>query len=141
MNTGALGTYSVEYKKVDAAGNASSAYRSVIVRDTTVPVVSLLGSGSMIIAQSGSYVEAGVSWTDNVDGSGTGGVVSSGSVNVFTPGVYTIDYTYTDSSFNVGNTVSRSITVYAPDVTPAVISLVGGTGAVYVEYASPYVEQ
>ena len=115
-------------------------YRSVVVQDTTAPVVTLLGSATGSIVQSGSYIEAGASWTDAVDGSGTGGIISSGSVDVFTPGSYTIDYTYVDSSSNTGNTVSRSIMVYAPDTTAPVVSLVGGTGAV-VEYASPYVEQ
>ena len=62
-----------------------------MVQDTTAPVVTLLGSGVVNIVQSGSYVEAGGSWTDNVDGSGTGGIVSSGSVDVFTPGSYTLD--------------------------------------------------
>ena len=51
-----------------------------------------------------------------------------------------LSYTYVDSSSNIGNTVSRNVTVYAPDVTPPVVTLVGGTGTVYVEYASPYVE-
>ena len=51
-----------------------------------------------------------------------------------------LSYTYVDSSSNTGNTVSRSVTVYAPDVTPPVVTLIGGTGTVYVEYASPYVE-
>ena len=147
VNTGSLATYTLEYNKVDAAGNATSEYRSVIVEDTTAPVVSLLGSPSVMVAQSGSYTEDGASWTDNHDGTGSGnvdgvgGMVFSGSVDVFTPGVYNIDYTYVDTSSNTGNTVSRSITVYAPDVTAPVVTLVGGTGAVHVEYASPYVEQ
>ena len=113
----------------------------MVVQDTTAPVVTRLGSGVVNIVQSGSYVEAGGSWTDNVDGSGTGGIVSSGSVDVFTPGSYTIQYTYVDSSSNVSNVVSRVVNVTAPDVTPPVVTLMGGTGTVYVEYASLYVEQ
>ena len=124
VNTGALATYTLEYRKVDVAGNIGTGSRSVVVRDTTAPVVTRIGSGSIMVAQSGSYVEPGVSWTDNVDGSGTGGITTSGSVDVFTPGVYTLDYTYVDTSSNTGNTVSRSITVYAPDVTPPVVTLV-----------------
>ena len=137
----ALGSYTVSYVQVDAAGNTGSVDRVVNVVDTTAPVVTLLGSGSVNVVQSGSYVEAGASWTDNVDGSGSIVVASTGSVDVFTPGSYTLVYFYTDSSSNVSSSVSRVVNVTAPDVTPPVVTLVGGTGTVYVEYASLYVEQ
>lgn len=49
VNTGALGTYMIEYKKVDVAGNSSGAMRTVVVQDTTAPMVTLSGSAIVSI--------------------------------------------------------------------------------------------
>ena len=111
----------------------------MVVQDTTAPVVTRLGSGVVNIVQSGSYVEAGASWTDNVDGSGSIVVASTGSVDVFTPGSYTLVYFYTDSSSNVSSSVSRVVNVTAPDVTPPVVVL-SGSSTVSGEYGLSYVD-
>ncbi len=87
--------------------------------DVTLPVVTLIGSASMIITQSGVYTELGASWTDDRDGSGytlsgiyndPGSFQSSGSVNTFLTGTYTIDYTKVDLAGNL-HMLTRTITV------------------------------
>lgn len=66
MNT--VGTYTLVYTYVDAAGNSGSATRIVHVTDQTPAVVTLQGSGVMTVAHEGTFSDPGASWTDNVDG-------------------------------------------------------------------------
>ncbi|MEI7558592.1 MAG: hypothetical protein WCJ45_07525 [bacterium] len=58
------------YSKVDAAGNvATPVTRTVIVRDTTAPVITLIGSGTINIEYATVYGESGARWSDIHDGS------------------------------------------------------------------------
>jgi hypothetical protein len=41
------------------------------VVDNSAPIVSLNGSGTIIIAQGSLYTDSGASWVDNFDGSGS----------------------------------------------------------------------
>jgi hypothetical protein len=49
--------------------------------DTTPPVVSLNGSGTMTLFLGQEYVEQGATWTDNYDGTGTIATPSDGEVD------------------------------------------------------------
>lgn len=140
VNTGSLGVYSLEYNKIDNAGNASGAIRTVTVQDTTVPVVTLSGSLSMNITVNTSYIEDGASWTDlPTNNSGTIPVATSGSVITTQTGVYTLEYSYTDGGGNT-DTKIRTVTVSAvPDTTPPSISLYG-SGLEYVEYGNDFTD-
>ncbi len=119
VNNSTLGTYTITYTASDSSGNAAaSVTRTVIVRDTTKPVITLTGSSTVYVEFGDNYSEQGATWTDAYDGSGSATV--SGSVNVGTLGTYTRTYTYTDSSGNVANSVTRTVIVHdttAPTVT------------------------
>ena len=122
VDTSTLGTYTLEYTYTDVAGNiGNTVTRSVTVTDATPPVVVLQGSGTVSIPQSSLYTDDGASWTDNVDGTGTIDPASSGTVDTSILGTYTLEYTYTDVAGNIGNTVTRSVTV--TDATPPVVTL------------------
>ena len=108
------------------------------VVDTTAPVVTRVGSGTVNMTQSGVFVDNGATWSDAVDGTGTVGSFNSGSLNVNTAGTYVIGYVYVDASGNTGS-VNRVVNVIAPDLTAPVISLVG-SGVVNVEYAGSFVD-
>lgn len=123
VDTAIVGVYTIDYTKVDLAGNIHTSTRTIQIvplpPDTTPPVVTLIGSSSMIVTQSGVYTELGASWTDNRDGSDytftgiyndIGSFQLSGSVDTFSTGVYTIDYTKVDLGGNT-HTVTRTITV------------------------------
>ena len=69
VNTGALGIYTIEYLKVDAAGNSSGATRTITVTDQTAPVVVLVGNPTETILSGSLYVDSGATYTDNVDAS------------------------------------------------------------------------
>lgn len=96
VNTGALGIYTLEYMYADISGNTGSAIRTINIApppDTEAPVVTVSGEAVVSGEYGYPYVDAGASWTDNVDGSGsafsgtygqTGSFVLSGSVDVNT---------------------------------------------------------
>ena len=75
VNTSLTGTYTITYLKVDDAGNSHFATRTVNVLDsmpldTTNPLVTLVGSGTVYILSGSTYTDSGASWSDNVDGTG-----------------------------------------------------------------------
>ncbi len=77
-----------------------------------------------MITQGAIYTDQTATWTDNVDGSGTITPASSGTVDTSTLGTYTLEYTHTDVAGNIGNTVTRDVTVVsAPDTIPPVVTL------------------
>ncbi|MDM5272454.1 DUF5011 domain-containing protein [Sulfurovum sp. zt1-1] len=111
VDTSTPGSYTITWTATDNAGNVGSASRTVIVVedttvDTTPPVVTLNGSATVTITVGSSYIDAGATAVDNVDGVLT--PVQSGSVDTSTAGTYTITWTATD---NAGNTGSASRTV------------------------------
>ena len=115
VNSGVAGVYVLTYTAVDSEGNtAKPLTRTVTVADTTAPVITLLGESTVEVDQNASYTDAGATATDAVDGSVE--VVTSGSVDTNTAGVYTLNYSATDSSGNVA-TSSREVTVKEGIVT------------------------
>jgi hypothetical protein len=106
-NTG--GAYTIAYTATDAAGNIGTATRTVTVVDNTAPVVTIT-SATDTLAQDYTWTDVGAT----VD---TGeSVVVSGTVDTSIPGTYTITYTATDASGNIG-TATRTVTVIARIIT------------------------
>ena len=108
VDTSTVGTYTITYSATDLDGNTATATRTVNVVDTTAPVVTVTGDNPATVELGGTYTEAGATATD---ASGTVTVVVSGdTVDPNTLGTYTITYTSTDASGNVG-TASRTVNV------------------------------
>ncbi len=117
VDTNVLGTYTLEYKKIDTAGNSGSVTRTVIVADTTPPVVTLIGPSTLTHELDVPYNDSGATWTDDIDGSGS--FVASGALFT-TTGTYTFTYAKTDAAGNTGST-SRSVTVI--DTIPPLLTI------------------
>ena len=61
-----IGTYTIRYTTQDSSGNqATSVERTVIVRDTTPPVINLIDDSSIIIEAGDGYQDPGVTFSDN----------------------------------------------------------------------------
>jgi hypothetical protein len=110
------GTYTLTYTVSDASGNAATAQRTVNVVDTTPPAITIIGASPATVECHANYTDAGATASDACAGSFP--VSVSGSVDVNTPGTYTITYTASDGT----NTGTATRTVYVVDTTAPVIS-------------------
>ncbi|MES2885331.1 MAG: immunoglobulin-like domain-containing protein [Pseudomonadota bacterium] len=88
-------------------------------RDTTPPVISLLGDAIVGLEACASYSDAGATALDDKDGNLTAAITVSGGVTANTPGSYTLRYNVSDAAGNAAVEVSR--TVQVADTTPPVI--------------------
>jgi hypothetical protein len=105
-----LGTYVIYYQVRDKSGNFSDIIsRNVNVVDMLRPEIQLIGDYSIILEAGTTFIDLGAIFIDNYDG--TGQALSIGEVDITKLGLYTIEYSYTDSSGNSSNTVIRTIEV------------------------------
>ena len=82
------------------------------VIDTTPPVITLLGENPVNLCVGDTYVDAGATAFDNVDGDITLSVIIGGDVvNTSTVGTYTVTYNVSDSAGNVADEVTRIVNV------------------------------
>jgi hypothetical protein len=114
VDTTTVGTYTLTYTASDASGNdATAVTRTVVVADTTAPVITLVGDASVNAELGGSYTDAGANATDLPASLVSGDrvtVTTTGTVDTSTVGTYTLTYTATDTSGNE-NTATRTVTV------------------------------
>ena len=125
-----VGQYTLTYTATDDQNNTSSKPRVIIVEDTTDPVITLNGSSTLTLERYTNYIEYGAS----ADGGET--VTITGSVNMNTVGSYTVTYSASDPSGNIG-TATRTVTVI--DTTPPVITLIG-SDPYNVDVSTPYTD-
>ncbi len=107
----------------DAAGNLSAAGNVLTVRtcDVTAPVITLNGSNPVTIRTRTSYIDAGATALDAVDGM-VPVTTDASAVNPCVEGTYTVQYTAVDQS---GNVARATRTVIVGDHVPPVITLKG----------------
>ena len=119
VNVDVPGNYTITYNASDAAGNAATPItRTVTVRDTIKPVITLNGAAVVTVECHTSYTDAGATASDACDTSVP--VTTSGTVDVNTVGIYTLTYNATDDSGNAADPVTRTVTVVdttAPTIT------------------------
>ena len=129
LNMSIIGNYIVYYSATDAAGNTGTAYRTVTVRDTIAPVISLTGSSTYTVERGTTYNDPGAT-TDT----GEFVTMDTSQLDMSTSGTYTVYYSATDAG---GNTGTASRTVIVEDTTAPVISLTGSS-TYTVERATTY---
>ena len=67
VNTAIVGIYTVSYNVSDASGNAAlEVIRDVVVVDTTIPVITLLGDDPVTVEVGSTYTDAGATAADNL---------------------------------------------------------------------------
>lgn len=113
VNDQVSGSYTVVYDVSDSAGNATQATRTVNVVDTTVPVITLIGTSSIQVYQGQTYTDAGATAVDSYEGNITSDIVTTNPVNTSNLGTYTVRYNVDDASGNSATEVTRTVTVVA----------------------------
>jgi len=140
VQTNIVGTYIVSYSVSDITGNTATVYRAIIVIDTIPPVLHLLGADPLTLEVFNTFVDPGVTASDNyyTSGSLNPAITVTGNVDNTTLGSYTITYTLTDGSGNKAIPVTRTVNVV--DTIAPVISLNGAptdSVAVFTSYKDP----
>jgi hypothetical protein len=126
-----LGTTKVVCSVKDAAGNEASSSFSVLVRDTTAPVIKLEGVVTDKIPFGTIYNDPGATASDLVDGNLT--VQIENPLNINVPGEYLIIYSAFDRAGNIAST-TRSVRVENPPAHSPGGIVPGFIGARYGKY-------
>src|SRR5882724_1682169 len=134
----AQGDYVVLWTYSDGNGNSITQTQSVKVHDTTIPVITLLGSSTVTVQCHGGYTDAGATASDNCDGNITSRVTTVNPVDANTLGTYTVTYNVSDTVGNAAVQVTRTVIVQdtlAP--VPNVASLPDVTGQCSATVTAP----
>ena len=125
VNENVADSYLLTYDVSDGTGNAAlQVTRTVVVEDTTNPVITLVGMSSMTVECGGVFTDPGTTADDSCDGDISSSVVLGGdTVDAAATGTYVITYDVTDAAGNAAAQVTRTVTV--SDTTIPVISLQG----------------
>jgi len=139
VDTATPGTYVVTYVVADSAENAATQItRTVIVSDTTPPVLQLLGDAEITVECGAEYEELGALATDTCEGDLSEEVIIGGdTVDTATPGTYVVTYVVADSAENAATQITRTIVV--ADTTPPVLQL-HGNAQITLDCAADYEE-
>ena len=115
VDTSLLGTYRLTYYREDTSGNTPESVptRTVIVRDSTPPVITLLGSNPFILRYGDTYVDPGYTVIDNYDGDITDNedLVDVEAIIGDTLGTYYVYYRAKDTHNNIADEVRRTVIV------------------------------
>ncbi|MFP4679660.1 MAG: immunoglobulin-like domain-containing protein [Chitinispirillaceae bacterium] len=139
VDTDVVGTYEITYTVEDNAGNSASATRIVIVEEdnsgpgVVTPTVTLNGSKDTMFTVGGTYIELGVTATDNNGPIDPANIDTTRIPNfdpgqpIYEPGTYKIMYTAKNEAGSSNKT--RTLIVLGDcedDITPPEITLAGG---------------
>ena len=121
VNRSISGTYTVSYFVTDRVGNVSNTlYRTVVVDDTTRPVITLEGSNPYTIgASQNAYSDLDATVSDIGDPNVTL-IRDIEGVNISTTGTYTVIYTATDRAQYSAETKYRTVVVLEDDQPPTI---------------------
>lgn len=95
------GEYKVVYEVSDKLGNKVVKIRKVIVKDKTLPEITLIGDDSINVLLGKNYEELGYKATDNIDGDITKNVEVTNNIDTKKIGNYEVKYKVKDSSGNI----------------------------------------
>mgnify|MGYP005621318547 FL=1 len=111
VDTSTVGMYTITYSATNTSENTGSATRTVIIVDTILPVITLLGDNPVSIEVGSTYTDAGATASDNYDGDLTSGITTVNNVNLNTVGTYTVTYNVSDANSNSAQEVTRTVNV------------------------------
>ncbi|WP_176461270.1 immunoglobulin-like domain-containing protein, partial [Lutibacter agarilyticus] len=93
------------YSVTDACGNFIDVSHVITVVDDEDPVITLTGAATMTLESCGTYTELGATVSDCETGLSV--TIGGDTVDMSTPGVYTVTYNVTDTATNAATEVTR----------------------------------
>lgn len=118
VDANTIGQYKLYYACMDQAFLTDTAilYVNVINKDTIKPSITLLGKNPDTLQRNHTYIDAGATAMDNVNGNITSRIVRSGSIDSSAVGTYTLTYTVSDDDGNTATAKRTVIVRYADGV-------------------------
>ncbi|MDD3174919.1 MAG: DUF4332 domain-containing protein [Candidatus Nanoarchaeia archaeon] len=95
--------------------DGNSVTQSVLLVDTTPPVITVLGNLSVNVTLNDVYVDEGATALDDFDGDITSSIVTINLVNTSIAGTYLVKYDVSDTAGNVAVQKNRTVNVLAED--------------------------
>ncbi|MGZ8506278.1 MAG: immunoglobulin-like domain-containing protein, partial [Bacteroidia bacterium] len=125
VNANAVGSYDVTFSVTDMSKNTATVKRHVIVIDTIMPTIALVGSSSVLHEVGSSYLDSGVTVNDNYysEAELRNNLTMQSNVDENKVGIYTVVYVLEDPYS--GKTVSVSRTVEVRDTEKPTVALNG----------------
>jgi alpha-tubulin suppressor-like RCC1 family protein len=117
VDTNTPGVYLLTYSATNALGAVGTATRTVVVADTRLPVLTLLGDNPLLHAVGTPFTDPGATATDLCAGDLTSSIGITDTVNASLPGNYTNTYTVTDFSGNTAQITRTILVVEVPLAT------------------------
>ncbi len=115
-----VGMTTVTWSATDSGSLTGTATQTVTITDTTPATIVVTGANPTTLNVGDSYVDAGATASDLVDGDLTAAIMTTNPVDVSMPGTYTVTYAVTDAAGNPAS-VTRTVVVLAG--TPAAIPI------------------
>ena len=112
-STFVMGDTTVTCNATDKAGNAATPTTfKVTVKDTTLPVITLLGANPLVLTVGDSYADPGATASDNIDGNITSKIVVGGdTVTTVAPATFHVTYNVSDNAGNPAVQQTRTVTI------------------------------
>lgn len=114
LDTSKPRVYTITYTTQDTSQNKSETKRTVIIYnqyDLVNPTISLLGNETVELFVGEPFTDPGAVATDYDDLDLTNKITATHSIDVHTPGTYTVTYAVSDSSGNQAKEVTRTVVV------------------------------
>jgi len=96
---------------ITSAKNTAITGMTGIVKDTTAPVITLIGANLIILEFGVIFTDPGATALDNIDGNITSNIVTVNPVDTGISGDYTITYNVKDGATNSAIEVTRLVTI------------------------------
>ena len=112
-----VGTTSITWTAIDAANNSITAVSNVVIEDTIEPVITLIDSNFVTLEYGSTYIDAGATASDIVDGDLTSSIVVNNPVNTSILGTYIVTYNVSDTALNSAIEVIRTVNVVELSIT------------------------
>jgi hypothetical protein len=113
--TGTVGTCTITAHQgsndnYNAAEDVTRSF-TVSLNDITPPVITLTGSSTVTLIIEDTYIDAGATALDNIDGNITESITTVNTVNTGSAGNYTVTYNVSDEAGNAAVPVVRNVLV------------------------------
>lgn len=113
------------FSNVQADHTIDATFATSTTPDTTAPVITILGLNPVSVVAGSTYVDAGATALDNIDGNVTANIVATSTVDTTTTGTYNVSYSVSDSAGNIATSTRKVNVLATADTIPPVVTLNG----------------